>query len=99
LGRVSHETIYVALYALPRGELRRELLACLRQGRQARRPRSRGSDRRGFVTDDIKIAARPDDIAERLVPGHWAWSRCRRQRTQRVRRRDAEQGLRARMAI
>jgi IS30 family transposase len=69
--RVCHETIYVALYALPRGELRRELLACLRQGRQARRPRSRGSDRRGFVTDDIKIAARPEDIAERLVPGHW----------------------------
>ena len=31
--RVSHETIYRALYVLPRGELRRELLACLRQGR------------------------------------------------------------------
>jgi len=66
-----HETIYVALYALPRGELRRDLLACLRQGRQKRRPRSRGSDRRGFVTDAIKIAARPDDVAERLIPGHW----------------------------
>ena len=25
--RVSHETIYVALYALPRGELRKDLLA------------------------------------------------------------------------
>lgn len=69
--RVCHETVYVALYALPRGELRRELLACLRQGRQTRRPRSRGSDRRGFVPDELKIAARPEEIALRLIPGHW----------------------------
>jgi IS30 family transposase len=70
-GTVSHETIYTALYALPRGELRRELLSALRQGRQNRRPRSRGTDRRGFVTDDIKIAERPEDVAGRLIPGHW----------------------------
>jgi IS30 family transposase len=69
--RVCHETIYLALYALPRGELRRELLDCLRQQRQKRRPRSRGAKRQGFVTDDIKIAARPEDIAERQIPGHW----------------------------
>src|SRR3954466_13800672 len=31
--RVSHEAIYQAVYAVPRGELRRELLACLRQGK------------------------------------------------------------------
>ena len=70
-GTVCHETIYGALYALPRGELRRELLGALRQGRQNRRPRSRGTDRRGFVTDDVKITARPEEIAERLIPGHW----------------------------
>lgn len=69
--RVCHETIYVALYALPRGELRRELLACLRQGRQKRRPRGRGTDRRGFVPDEMRIAERPEDVAERLIPGHW----------------------------
>jgi IS30 family transposase len=66
-----HETIYVALYALPRGELRRDLLACLRQVRQKRRPRGRGADRRGFVPDELRIAARPEEIAERLIPGHW----------------------------
>jgi transposase, IS30 family len=72
LGTVSHETIYQALYALPYGELRKELLAHLRQGRQNRRPRSRGTDRRkGFVTDDIRIAERPEDVAGRLIPGHW----------------------------
>jgi transposase, IS30 family len=71
-GTVSHETIYTALYALPRGELKRELLAHLRQGRQNRRPRSRGTDRRkGFVTDDIRISERPEEIEGRLIPGHW----------------------------
>jgi transposase, IS30 family len=71
-GTVCHETIYTALYALPRGELRRELLSALRQGHQNRRPRSRGTDRRqGFVTDDIRIAERPEEIAGRLIPGHW----------------------------
>jgi IS30 family transposase len=69
--RACHETIYLALYALPRGELRRELLTCLRQGRQARRPRSRGCDRRSWVPNDLRIAARPEDIEERQIPGHW----------------------------
>ena len=35
--RVSHETIYHTLYAMPRGELRRELIACLRWSRDKRR--------------------------------------------------------------
>jgi len=30
---VSHETIYTAIYAQPCGELRRQLIACLRQGK------------------------------------------------------------------
>ena len=31
--RVSHEAIYIALYALPRGEQRREMLSYLRQAK------------------------------------------------------------------
>ena len=45
--QVSHETIYTALYAMPRGALRSALIACLRQARKSRRPRARGADRRG----------------------------------------------------
>ena len=68
---VSHETIYAALYALPRGELRRELIACLRQGKPRRGRTPKGSERRGKLCDMTPIAQRPDDVAARLVPGHW----------------------------
>src|SRR5918997_6680627 len=49
--RVSHEAIYQAIYAVPRGELRRELLACLRQGKPHRGRRSRDGERRGRGCD------------------------------------------------
>lgn len=44
---VCRETIYNAIYALPVGELRKELIICLRQGKTSRCPRSGGVDRRG----------------------------------------------------
>ena len=70
---VSHETIYTAIYAMPRGTLRRELTVLLRQGRAKRRPRSRGKDRRGrgTMTDFLSIHVRPPEAADRLLPGHW----------------------------
>ena len=68
---VSHETIYNAIYAHPKGELRRELIACLRQGRAKRMPRSRGTDRRGQIPDMLSIHVRPPEIGDRLMPGHW----------------------------
>lgn len=66
--RLSPETIYAARYMRPRGALRRELLIALRQ---ARRPRSRGADRRGQIPNRTPIALRPAEVAARLVPGHW----------------------------
>jgi IS30 family transposase len=67
--RASHETIYTALYAMPRGELRAELLATLRQGRKARRPRALSEDRRGEIPNMVSIHQRPPE--ERVIPGHW----------------------------
>ncbi|MBM4073955.1 MAG: IS30 family transposase [Planctomycetes bacterium] len=69
--QVSHETIYTAIYAMPRGELRSELVACLRQSRKSRRPRARGTDRRGIIPNMTSIHDRPVEVEERLVPGHW----------------------------
>src|SRR5688500_9430547 len=60
-----------ALYVLPRGTLRSALLAALRQARKARRPRARGTDRRGQIPHMTPIAERPADVATRTVPGHW----------------------------
>ena len=56
---LSAETIYAALYVLPRGGLRSELLTALRQARKARRLRSRGADRRGQLPNMTPIADRP----------------------------------------
>ena len=56
---VSHETIYTALYVMPRGGLRKDLIACLRHGRAKRRPRSRGQDRRGQIPDMLSLHVRP----------------------------------------
>lgn len=40
--RVSHETIYRTIYALPRGGLRQEMIKALRQKHTQRRPRISG---------------------------------------------------------
>ena len=69
--RVSHETIYNGIYAQPRGELKRELIACLRMARAKRWPRSRGEDRRGQISDLLSIHVRPPEVADRQFPGHW----------------------------
>jgi IS30 family transposase len=68
---VSHETIYSAIYAHPKGELRKELIACLRQGRSGRKPRSAGEDRRGQIPEMVSIHLRPPEVADRVMPGHW----------------------------
>ena len=69
--QVSHETIYTTIYAYPRGELRRQLISLLRQGRSTRRPRSGGQDRRGQIPAMVSIHVRPPEVNDRLMPGHW----------------------------
>lgn len=69
--QVSHETIYSAIYLMPRGELRTEVIGWLRFGHTKRRPRARGEDRRGQIPDMVSIHDRPPEVDERLVPGHW----------------------------
>jgi IS30 family transposase len=68
--RVSHETIYQALYIQGRGVLRKELTKHLRQGRTGRRKRGR-EQLRGKIRDMVNISQRPPEVADRAVPGHW----------------------------
>jgi IS30 family transposase len=68
--RVSHETIYQTLFVQSRGELRRELTRHLRSGQTQRKPQGQTA-RRGRLFAMIPISARPPEIADRAVPGHW----------------------------
>jgi IS30 family transposase len=68
--RVSHETIYCAIYAHPRGALRSELISLLRRSHGGRRRRSRSSRHTG-LQDITSIALRPSEVADRTAPGHW----------------------------
>ena len=69
--RISHEAIYTAIYAMPKGELRARVVALLKKHHKGRRPRAAGQDRRSQIKDMTSIDERPSEVQERLVPGHW----------------------------
>ncbi|WP_425503877.1 IS30 family transposase [Ruania alkalisoli] len=72
--RVSHETIYQALYVQGRGSLREEIRRekALRTGRTTRIPRSRlTTGRTRSWVEGCHISTRPAEAADRAVPGHW----------------------------
>lgn len=68
--RVSHETIYQALYVQARGGLRAEIASLTRSGRTRRKPHGRDTNH-GPVKDMINISERPAEADDRAVPGHW----------------------------
>lgn len=67
--QISHESIYQGIYVYPRGQLTRELKACLRSKRTTRRPRGR-REKRGQIPGLVSIHERPEEVTDRLVPGH-----------------------------
>lgn len=69
--RVSHETIYAAIYAQPRGGLKAAMIEALRQAKPARGRRRRTLAGSAMVPEPLRIVHRPEDIEARLVPGHW----------------------------
>jgi transposase-like protein len=75
--RVSHETIYQALYFQARGGLKREVAQALRTGRTRRKPHRRPDQRQHrFVDPMIMISDRPPEVEDRAVPGHWESQWC-----------------------
>jgi IS30 family transposase len=70
--RVSHETIYQALYVQTRGQLRADLHRRLSLKRAARKPRGRqAGGLAAAYAEAFKISQRPAEVADRAVPGHW----------------------------
>jgi IS30 family transposase len=72
--RVSHETIYQALYVQGRGALRDELRVekAIRSGRTSRIPRSKlpAASNKPWLAG-AHISQRAAEAADRAVPGHW----------------------------
>ncbi len=68
---VSHEAIYQAIYLQARGQLRKELTACLRSGRVRRKPQGRPSRSGSTITGMVNISERPAEVWDRAVPGDW----------------------------
>ena len=70
--RLCYETIYTALYTMPRGQLRSSLLALMRRRHHARRPQRGSKGRSKPSIPDMKlIDQRPIEVQMRLIPGHW----------------------------
>ena len=72
--RVSHETIYQALYVQGRGALRQDLHRQLSTKRPRRRPRTgpTGTTRgHSLYREAFRISQRPAEVTDRAVPGHW----------------------------
>ena len=69
--RVSHETIYAAIYAQPRGGLKAAMIEALRQARPTRGAKRTTLAGSAMVPETLRIIHRPEEIEGRLVPGHW----------------------------
>ncbi|WP_150461670.1 IS30 family transposase [Nesterenkonia ebinurensis] len=69
--RVSHETIYQALYVQTRGNLRADLHQRLSLKRRSRVSKSAPRVSNSPFKEAFKISQRPAEVADRAVPGHW----------------------------
>ncbi|MDR3737866.1 MAG: IS30 family transposase [Terracidiphilus sp.] len=70
--RLSYETIYNSLYAMPRGHLRSSLLKLMRRHHHARRPqRGNKGPQKPPIPEMVLIDQRPSEATQRLIPGHW----------------------------
>jgi len=68
---ISHETIYAAICAQPKGSLKTGMIAALRQHKPTRGLRRTTLAGDSITPESLRIIHRPEEIEGRLVPGHW----------------------------
>ncbi len=70
---ISHETLYKTLFIQSRGTLKKELLRELRTQRVMRQSKhfNTKGNARGGIIDAISIHDRPEEVNDRIIPGHW----------------------------
>jgi IS30 family transposase len=68
---ISHETIYAAIYAQPKGGLKTEMIAALMQRKPTRGLRRTTLVGGSIASESLRIIHLPEEIEARLVPGHW----------------------------
>ena len=69
--KISHEAIYAHVYVLPKGDLKKELLKCLRRSHKHRYRKRGDTTELKPLKDMISIDERPSEVESREVPGHW----------------------------
>lgn len=71
--QIAHEAIYLSLYDPRRRQaIDRNLTQRLRSARPMRRPKiARRPSRRGIIRGMVSITARPTEVDDHKVPGHW----------------------------
>lgn len=72
--RVAKETIYRYIYVQPKGELRRSFIKALRRSHKRRYKKDwRANIYKGnkSIPNLISIEERPEEVKDRIVPGHW----------------------------
>ena len=68
---ISPEAIYTYIYVLPRGALKKELIASLRRNHKRRHKQARELKMERKLEDMLSIEERPREVEDRIVPGHW----------------------------
>ena len=66
---ISHDTIYAAIYAQPRGGLKAEMTLALRQHKPSRGRRRTTLSGGSIAPESLRIIQRPAEIEGSLVPG------------------------------
>ena len=68
---VSHETIYLHIYRDAPKYIKEMLIQNLPQSRTYRGNHNRGTNRKATIKDQVRIDKRPNELNDRIIPGHW----------------------------